>query len=188
MSEMTGIVNPWPCSTRYRSTAIAGAAISCRLFGRLGCHLRQGRQGRATSRYTRAGADMESGRHDRAALRSGSREKGVAGALGLTLPVGVSSSRLKLSAGGRYAPLRGAPGATATGALAGLYPSWWRTRLATRACSSWGCGNYSCKLASEQQPKVTMACQIWQHGRQRGVHTKQPPVHRRGRWAKTGAV
>ena len=116
-----------------------------------------------------------------AALRSGSREKGVAGALGLTLPVGVSSSRLKLSAGGRYAPLRGAPGATATGALAGLYPSWWRTRLATRACSSWGCGNYSCKLASEQQPKVTMACQIWQHGRQRGVHTRQPPVHRRGR-------
>ena len=65
VSEMTGIVNPWPCSTRYRSTAIAGAAISCRLFGRLGCHLRQGRQGRATSRYTRAGADMESGRHDR---------------------------------------------------------------------------------------------------------------------------
>ena len=28
VSEMTGIVNPWPCSTRYRSTAIAGAAIS----------------------------------------------------------------------------------------------------------------------------------------------------------------
>ena len=100
--------------------------------------------------------------------------KGLQGALGLTLPVGVSSSRLKLSAGGRYAPLRGAPGATAMGALAGLYPSWWRTRLATRACSSWGCGNYSCKLASELQPKVTMACQIWQHGRQRGVHTRQP--------------
>ena len=42
--------------------------------------------------------------------------KGLQGALGLTLPVGVSSSRLKLSAGGRYAPLRGAPGATTTGA------------------------------------------------------------------------
>ena len=33
--------------------------------------------------------------------------KALHGALGLTLPVGVSSSRLKLSAGGRYAPLRG---------------------------------------------------------------------------------
>ena len=41
-----------------------------------------------------------------AALRSGSREKGVAGALGLTLPVGVSSSRLKVSTGGRYGSRR----------------------------------------------------------------------------------
>ena len=32
VSEMTGIVNPWPCSTRYRSTAITGAAISFSLL------------------------------------------------------------------------------------------------------------------------------------------------------------
>ena len=74
------------------------------------------------------------------------------------------------------------------GRAGGLYPSRRRTRLATRACSSWRCGNYSCNLASEQQPKVTMACQIWQHGRQRGVHTRQPPVHRHGWLAKSSAA
>ena len=46
------------------------------------------------------------------------------------------------------------------------------------------CGNYSCKLASELQPKIRTACQIWQHGHQHGVHTGQPPFHRRGRQAK----
>jgi hypothetical protein len=158
----------------------------CRLFGRLGVTCSRGGKGGQRAVTRALGADGIPGATT-APLRSGSRAKGVAGALGLTLPVGVSSSRLKLTAaavthhgGGLQAPRRQG--------LAGLYPFWWRTRLATRACSSWGCGNHSCQLASELQPKVTTACQIWQHGRQRGVHTRQPPVHRRGRWAKTSAA
>ena len=73
----TVLAAPW--RTKGDTAAIFDVSLG------FGGQLRQGRRGRATSRYTRAVADMEPGRHARRPQERVACHEDVAGALGLTL-------------------------------------------------------------------------------------------------------